>query len=1808
MRYRTAAGDVAIQKSADGYRFYLYDDAVPTVKLGEAQANELLQEIKNGLETNEADVNGGVDDINVGVGGGPPRTSVPTSNNGELSITRINSEKMHDNSAALTNYRTENVQEVTKNAPEGARMALKDTIKKLDVYSDEEIASIEKTAHFKAARSYQDISEFIQSSIHSKAEQRLFLGKIGKNASEKILNETGVDVSGKSIALSSSDVAHIFNRHGDTNTEAPQGQIAITRQNFEDIIETIIEPDAVTKGDDTGGLSLVFQKNIRGSVSAVTIVSEKKKTLTLKSAHITNKKQLTSLSLDASAPSSTAKTGQRMKTASDSIIHQDEAVVNTSGEKSTALSSNDKSNDKSNDNSKKQTVRERVTANRISAWVRENVEGFEKLNASEQLRVKSIAISAAAHGFSNEDIGSICRVAMHSGLDISFDRSKLRIPLSDDPSSPAARELPPKGKPRGEGLYADGMYLDGVIYIDPQSERAIPALLSHEMIHAVYGKDAKKMLKLAYKNMSKAERDAIAEAYGIKNDSSAELREEIAAHYAEKILGSEAGLSYLWSEEPTLKEKILGFFKSAKNDYESDEQLSSAARRFANQYRMLFKKLEASGGLGAYRSGESRKAVGGIKAITADKLKLATAEKMLANGVDSETVRQETGWFKGYDGKWRFEIDDSKMTVVSSDLEYLKNAKSTLLGYLIKHDELFEAYPELRNLYVRVKDLNDNSGGYYSRTAKEITLNSYALDNFSEHSIKEVLIHETQHAVQDIEGFASGNDIGKVGTKEYLRTAGEIEAYDTAARIDYNAEERKQKRPDIDRSDVVFAEDGGVSYEIKKDGNGKTYWHIETKSDIFKNCTTPQQYRDAAFEFLIKNRDNKVTVKDSNGNEVQFIRLSAEEFTNSEESQDLFSNNPDLFEKKMQMIPSLENILLNSNVNWHSPDLKNHKLFKQGGFENFRGRVRIDNVIFNTVVRIGVAKFGEVFYDINIEVDKYLPHTKSASDINMSTSIDNSISQNSDLSTDNTKKNSLSPDGKASGEIADGQYQGRGAYRSGESRKAISQDKKITVGMSDSERAEILSNKEISAPIYRGEANASIESNIADLESRKRTVVENALIRIADEFNAKGNYKIEDVELEVSFSNKSIRESSNKSITDPKKLAKLLPILSDSVKKAIGIETHDNRYYYDNITKRFHELVGGYIDGDSFVPVRFGVKELNDGSCILYVVICQEKIKTEVLGIQAAEKSASHTPRPVNISIAQIAKNVNSQNKDLLRYFPDGLLNEEQRKAKNEAIAETVEYTNAKNDKAYIEAIKKGDIRNAKIMLQNAAKAAGYSSDNSWKMDHTAPNSTDGYSNSMDQIDKSYNSDGSIYSPKAAYYYGEGRSYDKKAISVIRSARSNPEKLITVYRAVPSNVKESRMRNGDWVTIVKEYAAEHGERMFDGDYRIIESTVPAKELFSNGDSINEWGYDNGNPNEVYKNTENNVKLLEPTYDDSGRLIPISKRFDDSKSDRRYALKNSGNSDKVTVSKGQRAVERANVRGERVFSKTSVQSALKSITGFDKMPRDLREELVNDVWRGFNNQLYDENYLKYSGIIAGRIRADILQELSFEVTESEIRGLEKQIKTALDTMITEAKPSARTKMEKQLEAENDSLKLKEELYRTRSSFKVMQEISKVAGDIKELKVGKYKNAAEGQSEIFSGLLKRLARVVNNSNTLNVSGTRGIMRDLAVWYLNNRESFFEYENDQKPGLWNQDIYNKMVELGDGSKNSKVYTVDELKDIYDVMSHFKTFVNNYGKIWRSGNLVEALPIAKKYVEIIRENEQLHKDGALSRIVSNL
>lgn len=102
-----------------------------------------------------------------------------------------------------------------------------------------------------------------------------------------------------------------------------------------------------------------------------------------------------------------------------------------------------------------------------------------------------------------------------------------------------------------------------------------------------------------------------------------------------------------------------------------------------------------------------------------------------------------------------------------------------------------------------------------------------------------------------------------------------------------------------------------------------------------------------------------------------------------------------------------------------------------------------------------------------------------------------------------------------------------------------------------------------------------------------------------------------------------------------------------------------------------------------------------------------------------------------------------------------------------------------------------------------------------------------------------------IYSNKAVQYYGTGdKKMDTKSIQIIQSMRNNPDKEVTIYRAVPKGVKD--INDGDWITINPDYAKWHGESWVEnGEYDIISKKVKASQISTNGDSIHEWGYNEG---------------------------------------------------------------------------------------------------------------------------------------------------------------------------------------------------------------------------------------------------------------------------------------------------------------------------------------------------------------------------
>lgn len=154
----------------------------------------------------------------------------------------------------------------------------------------------------------------------------------------------------------------------------------------------------------------------------------------------------------------------------------------------------------------------------------------------------------------------------------------------------------------------------------------------------------------------------------------------------------------------------------------------------------------------------------GPNSVSADTYALNTAISRIAAGEAVETVRQQTGWFEGVDGKWRYEISDHDAELspntIKDILVQVKGDRlpSVKLGDLITHEKLFAAYPHLKDIQVNLNVSGDDSvsGNVNAENsfAPCITLN--VPENANPGRVKSVLLHEIQHVLQIYEGFARG--------------------------------------------------------------------------------------------------------------------------------------------------------------------------------------------------------------------------------------------------------------------------------------------------------------------------------------------------------------------------------------------------------------------------------------------------------------------------------------------------------------------------------------------------------------------------------------------------------------------------------------------------------------------------------------------------------------------------------------------------------------------------------------------------------------------------------------------------------------------------------------------------------------------------------------------------------------------------------------------------------------------------------------------------------------------------------------------
>ncbi|ENA2871860.1 hypothetical protein ABF681_001701, partial [Campylobacter upsaliensis] len=194
------------------------------------------------------------------------------------------------------------------------------------------------------------------------------------------------------------------------------------------------------------------------------------------------------------------------------------------------------------------------------------------------------------------------------------------------------------------------------------------------------------------------------------------------------------------------------------------------------------------------------------EAYAPHKARLEKAKELEISGADEIEIWEKTGWYKDKDHKWKFEISQRGGEL---DLAKIKDKDSEAkLGEILKDDELFKAYPQLRDMSVKHVDLSGNYGFYYvpyndiKLVRPHIQLDIDEIKT-SPYKVKEVLYHEIQHAIQHKEQFAYGLSYMAETYERYLKQHGEVEARNIQERMKNPTKIHPHKTMDTDIEDTI---------------------------------------------------------------------------------------------------------------------------------------------------------------------------------------------------------------------------------------------------------------------------------------------------------------------------------------------------------------------------------------------------------------------------------------------------------------------------------------------------------------------------------------------------------------------------------------------------------------------------------------------------------------------------------------------------------------------------------------------------------------------------------------------------------------------------------------------------------------------------------------------------------------------------------------------------------------------------------------------------------------------------------------------
>ncbi len=160
----------------------------------------------------------------------------------------------------------------------------------------------------------------------------------------------------------------------------------------------------------------------------------------------------------------------------------------------------------------------------------------------------------------------------------------------------------------------------------------------------------------------------------------------------------------------------------------------------------------------------------GVTAKGIDKNRLAQAQLLDAKNVHPDTIWEKTGFFRGADDRWRYEIPDKEAKlsdkgfnrVIDEDMSgelvpfVSVRKEGTTLGEALDHPELFKAYPHLKDTKILPLPKSIADKGTIGQMSEDTM---YLKDDLHPDFARSVILHELQHSIQRKEGFARGGNV-----------------------------------------------------------------------------------------------------------------------------------------------------------------------------------------------------------------------------------------------------------------------------------------------------------------------------------------------------------------------------------------------------------------------------------------------------------------------------------------------------------------------------------------------------------------------------------------------------------------------------------------------------------------------------------------------------------------------------------------------------------------------------------------------------------------------------------------------------------------------------------------------------------------------------------------------------------------------------------------------------------------------------------------------------------------------------------------